>query len=110
MEENIFASFIPISDFNSSDSENLKQYYIDNGITPNNSFMQKYLDMENMETKSPPLILNNNTTTNTQDIGSILGNITYEDPKANTENESNKSFTSETPTKSKKEFLNKYSP
>ena len=44
MEENIFASFTPITDFNNQSSEKLKQYYLENKLSPDNTFLKKYLN------------------------------------------------------------------
>lgn len=43
MEENIFASFTPITSFNNQNPDQLREYYMENNLTPDNDFLKKYL-------------------------------------------------------------------
>ena len=112
MEENIFASFTQITDFNSQSSEKLKQYYLENKLSPDNTFLKKYLNWP--DTQDNPTILNSmvNSPTPSGDIGQLLGSINYtsDTPINESSNSNNGNIITEAPTKSKKEFLDKYEP
>lgn len=50
MEENNLAQFKPLisafnlEDFNKTEADRIKKYYIDNGLTPTNKYMREYLN------------------------------------------------------------------
>ncbi len=53
MEENNLAQFKPLisafnlEDFNKTEADRIKKYYIDNGLTPTNKYMREYLNWDN---------------------------------------------------------------
>lgn len=112
MEENTFASFVPITAFDGQDTEELKKYYTDNRLTPENDQLKKYLNWP-AESVVPSSVSTPNPSLPAKfDIGKLLGNLTYTSttPAAKTEESTSKAPTISTQTAAKdpKDFLQKY--
>lgn len=110
MEENTFASFAsftPITAFDGQDTEELKRYYMENNLTPENDNLKKYLNWPD-ETIVPSSIVTPNTNSADKfDVGKLLGGISYSSPKSNKSSKSGTVSSGPTP-KNPKEFLEKY--
>jgi hypothetical protein len=44
MEENTFASFVPITTFDGQDTEERKKYYMENNLVPETDQLKKFLN------------------------------------------------------------------
>jgi flagellar protein FlgJ len=80
MEENTFASFRPISALNDSDPETLRNYYMENNLTPSTDMLKNYLGWP-AETTVPASITEIKTSVKPQiDIGKLLGSTIFDSP------------------------------
>ena len=73
MAENSFASFKPIISFADTDKERLQNYYKDNGLTPDNVYMENYLGLTNPA--DTPIMKSTSSKKESTDIGKLLSDV-----------------------------------
>lgn len=117
MEESTFAQFIPITDIRDENREQLRRYYLDNNLAPDNDMLKKYLNWPT--TEATPVSANGSkkSVTPQVDIGQVLANISFAPKTVATATQPttiNSNVSAATPVttgpvpKNKKEFLAKY--
>jgi flagellum-specific peptidoglycan hydrolase FlgJ len=110
MEENTFAQFTPYSDIKDENREQLKRYYMENNLSPDNDMLKKYLNWPSDAAIITSTEGTSKSTTPQVDIGKVLGNVSFTTPTSVQQTLVSNSTPVPTgpPPKNKKEFLEKY--
>lgn len=110
MEENTFAQFTPFSDIKDENKEQLKRYYMENNLSPDNDMLKKYLNWPSATTTTTSTEETNKPTKPQVDVAKVLGNVSFASPTSVQPTPVSTTVPASTgpAPKNKKEFLEKY--